>query len=803
METVSIQQIWPGWEIVRRIGGGSYGVVYEAIKRDGYVESRAAIKVIHIPRDESEMDLLRSDGLSLDASATYMQKVVDDFVNEIKLMESLKGVQNIVSIEDHQVVKKQQGIGWTIYIRMELLTPLGEYFANRQPNEAEVVKLGIDMCSALERCAELNIIHRDIKPDNIFVNRFGDYKLGDFGVARKLENMTGGMSQKGAPNYMAPEIAGGRPYDTRADLYSLGLVMYRYLNGNRLPFIYSEQQMQNPNEREAAVKRRLNGEPIQPPCNASVNMASLILCACSPDPNNRFVSAGAMKNALKSMTSGNETIAVRRAPAENKNSVRDYNRAMPDPKLHRFGPVNLTLLIVSVVILAGVISLLIWRPWKDPDDSQTETQAAESQTAGITTGEAETESGETAATQAEEDDGTKEAVAETEGSKERQDRGNSPGAALPDIPQSFAATVLEPTLVNISWMPVSNADGYEVEYFDAEKMVWAADRNYYSGTSYVSTLLTDQEEYRYRVRSVNAAGASDWAVLSFDRPLPAAPTITVQPQNWYGEYGEYPDITVVAEGESLTYRWYYRDAGKDDFIKSDETDNVYDSFPLTYARKGREVYCLITDKNGQTVTTRTAIMDLSPSAEYTGPVIIRQPQDWQGKIGQHPSVTIVATGKDITYTWYYQNTNMKKPKAGDDHDNVYDIAEMTAEKNGRVVYCVVEDAYGCFVESSKATLTVNLPDNAGPVIISQPENWYGDLGETPKITVIAEGVNLKYQWYYRDRGKKSFKVSEDQDNSYDSKILTENRAGRELYCVITDGYGVSIKTDTVVMDLKQ
>ena len=75
-----------------------------------------------------------------------------------------------------------------------------------------------------------NIIHRDIKPENIFVNDFGDFKLGDFGIARKMENVTGGLSQKGTFNYMAPEVAGNGRYDSRADIYSLGIVLYRLLN---------------------------------------------------------------------------------------------------------------------------------------------------------------------------------------------------------------------------------------------------------------------------------------------------------------------------------------------------------------------------------------------------------------------------------------------------------------------------------------------------------------------------------------------------------------------------------------------
>ena len=102
----------------------------------------------------------------------YYEEIVEDFENEIRLMESLKGMQNVVSVEDYKIVERKQEIGWDIYIRMELLTPFNEYVTNNYLTEKEVIKIGIDICSALELCDRMNIIHRDIKPENIFINNF-------------------------------------------------------------------------------------------------------------------------------------------------------------------------------------------------------------------------------------------------------------------------------------------------------------------------------------------------------------------------------------------------------------------------------------------------------------------------------------------------------------------------------------------------------------------------------------------------------------------------------------------------------
>ena len=320
-----LSQVWPEWTVVKQIGSGAFGTVYQAVRTDHNVESYAAIKIITIPQDPSEIDSLRSEGIGQDGTRAYFQGIVNDFVGEIRLMETLKGLPNIVSVEDYKVIEKTEEIGWDILIRMELLTPFHAYAAGKKLSETDVIKLGIDICSALEICGRCNVIHRDIKPENIFINDFGFFKLGDFGIARKLENMTGNLSQKGSPNYMAPEVANSPIYDERADLYSLGIVLYMLLNENRLPFLNSEKQALNPVDRKLALERRLRGEPLPAPCAASPAMRDLILKACAYDPNRRFLSAAEMKAALEAVRNGsytvisddsNATIAVRRTESE-------------------------------------------------------------------------------------------------------------------------------------------------------------------------------------------------------------------------------------------------------------------------------------------------------------------------------------------------------------------------------------------------------------------------------------------------------------------------------------------------------
>ena len=374
MEKEIISSGWPEWRIIKKIGRGSFGTVYEAVRTDHSVESHAAIKVISIPQNESEIDSLRSEGLSKDATRTYLQGVVNDFVSEIQLMEQFKGLQNIVSVEDYKVEEKEGEIGWNIYIRMELLTPFNNYISDKKLSEKEVIKLGIDICTALELCATRNVIHRDIKPENIFVHRFGDFKLGDFGIARELENVTGGLSQKGTYNYMAPEIEKGNQYDATVDIYSLGLVLYRYTNNNRLPFLDTSRQLLNPNERMTAIRRRMAGEPLPVPCDASPALAEVILCATNPDPSKRFASAAEMKKALNRVANGiqsgtngdlDKTVSIRPV-----NNAQDPNRTTAVRKVQMSkkdikpvktfgekkktkGPAVIVIALLAVIILVG------------------------------------------------------------------------------------------------------------------------------------------------------------------------------------------------------------------------------------------------------------------------------------------------------------------------------------------------------------------------------------------------------------------------------------------------------------------
>ena len=344
---IALPESWSDWKLTRMIGEGAFAVVYEAQRRDD-PSIRAAIKIISIPQDPSEIQELVSQGYNLSQTKDYFNQTVDEFIHEVKIMEFFKGTQNIVSIEDYRIEPQENDVGSHIFIRMELLTSLDNYISDKQLSEKEVIRLGTDICTALSLCMSQKVIHRDIKPENIFVNdKIGTnvfYKLGDFGIARSLEHRTAGLSSKGTPNYIAPEVASGKKYDTRADIYSLGLTLYRLLNNNRLPF-FPQTSLYTPAAKREAVMRRLSGEQLPPPVNASPKMADVLLKACSYLPEDRYQSAEEMKRALMDLENDRQG----RSPASRKNTP---------PAREKTGNASQIILIVLLTVI--VVLLLVF-----------------------------------------------------------------------------------------------------------------------------------------------------------------------------------------------------------------------------------------------------------------------------------------------------------------------------------------------------------------------------------------------------------------------------------------------------------
>ena len=292
---------YPGWTVVRLLGEGSFGGVYEIerILPDGTVE-RAALKKLTIPQDPMEIKELYTQNYDSASITAHYREQMQDLVREYTFMQELSQNPYIVRCQDLQTVQHDDGIGWDIYIRMELLTPLKHWLEDRY-DERVVIRLGLNLCGALDGCHERNIIHRDIKPENILVTESGRFKLGDFGIA-KISERTATGTLTGTYSYMAPEVANRQHYGAAADIYSLGMVLYWMMNERTLPFLPLNRKIPSGVQRQEAQDRRFSGEEIPAPVNGSLKLSEIVLKACAFSPEERYHTVQELAEDLRGLT---------------------------------------------------------------------------------------------------------------------------------------------------------------------------------------------------------------------------------------------------------------------------------------------------------------------------------------------------------------------------------------------------------------------------------------------------------------------------------------------------------------------
>lgn len=297
--------VFGDWVIVDKIGEGASGQVFKlrkTIKKYGngsYVYS--ALKVIQIPRSHSDIYEVRNASADERSVTEYFQKYVEQIINEIEIMSELKSHPNIVTYEDHAVIEHEGELGWDILIKMELLTSFQEWQTRYPLNEMTVLKLGCDISAALAFARKRGLVHRDIKPQNIFVDELGNFKLGDFGISRTLEKTMSGLSRKGTESYMAPEVYNGAAYGESIDVYSLGLVLYKCLNNNRLPFFPPITEPVRYSDVETALYKRMSGCQIPELKNVTNEFGKIIEKACEYNPEKRIKNASEFYKSLDSL----------------------------------------------------------------------------------------------------------------------------------------------------------------------------------------------------------------------------------------------------------------------------------------------------------------------------------------------------------------------------------------------------------------------------------------------------------------------------------------------------------------------
>ncbi|HDT14195.1 MAG TPA: tetratricopeptide repeat protein [Candidatus Aminicenantes bacterium] len=312
------------YQIIEELGRGGMGRVYKA--NDTEIKEKVALKLI---KPEIATD----------------ERTIERFQNELRFARKIRH-RNVCQMYD---LNRDKG---TSYITMEYVE--GENLKDMirmsgQLGVGTAVSVAKQVCEGLEEAHKLGVIHRDLKPGNIMIDRDGRVRIMDFGIARSLRDkgITGAGVMIGTPEYMSPEQVEGKETDQRSDIYSLGIILYEMVTG-KVPF---------EGDTALAVGMKHKGETPRPPrqLNAQVpdELDRAILRCLEKDKEKRYQSAGELLADLANIEKGLPTTA--RVVRERK------------PLTSREITVTLGVrkLIVPAVVLVAVVlvGLLVWHPW--------------------------------------------------------------------------------------------------------------------------------------------------------------------------------------------------------------------------------------------------------------------------------------------------------------------------------------------------------------------------------------------------------------------------------------------------------
>jgi serine/threonine protein kinase/tetratricopeptide (TPR) repeat protein len=260
------------YQIIEELGKGGMGRVYKANDID--VNEKVAIKLIK-PNISSDI------------------RTIERFQNELKFARKIRH-KNVCQMYD---LNREKGI---YYITMEYVE--GENLKNmirmsRQLAKGTTISIARQICGGLAEAHNLGVVHRDLKPSNIMIDREGNVRIMDFGIARSLKEkgITGAGVMIGTPEYMSPEQVEGKEVDQRSDIYSLGIILYEMVTG-RVPF-------EGDTALSIAMKHKSEAPKDPKEYNAQIpdDMSHLILKCLEKDRDSRFQSVEEMKIELENI----------------------------------------------------------------------------------------------------------------------------------------------------------------------------------------------------------------------------------------------------------------------------------------------------------------------------------------------------------------------------------------------------------------------------------------------------------------------------------------------------------------------
>lgn len=292
MNEQDIKKILPEWTLSYIISEKRGEKLYQAEKQSGDTTKYSTIRAINIPADKEELEEMRAEFPQEDELKKHIEEKMKRKKAELQLLRSLCAKPGIVSMRESYDISNNDETSYLIVARYDYIETLDSYIRSNGLTIGAAIRMGIDVCKGLENIRKLEKVHGNVRPENIYVNDNGRFKLGGFDIDLIENRKTIADDDYSFLRYAAPEMCSGGRKIFASDVYSLGLVLYRILNGGKLPF-------ENEYSQEKAVKMRLSGEPIPRPAYNAGKLTDVVMKACSYDPKDRYVTGYYMRKALE------------------------------------------------------------------------------------------------------------------------------------------------------------------------------------------------------------------------------------------------------------------------------------------------------------------------------------------------------------------------------------------------------------------------------------------------------------------------------------------------------------------------
>lgn len=256
---------------------------YPAMKENS--DEKYIVKVVSIPASQVQLDALLLTGAYKDPADAmdYFKEVADGIEKETRLLKKLSKLEGFLGYEGIQIVPMEKGkLGYEVYLLSSYKRSLDRYMRRHLLTHLEAVNLALDLCQALAVCRRSGHIYVDVKPENIFISKGKEYRIGDLGFVALDSLAFTSLPGRYSSRYSPPEVRDDlMPLNKTVDTYGVGMVLYKVFNDGNLPAIPKDST-----------------EPFPAPANADYELAEIILKAISPIVSERWQTPAEMGQAI-------------------------------------------------------------------------------------------------------------------------------------------------------------------------------------------------------------------------------------------------------------------------------------------------------------------------------------------------------------------------------------------------------------------------------------------------------------------------------------------------------------------------